>query len=90
MKKFSGGKTITPCFTVRFCHFINLDSFQGEKHIFLDRYGWGIYEGQCDREGNTCGFGRWIATWGQTAKKHEGLVYTGCFKNDKNEGYGEF
>ena len=33
-----------------------------KTQIMLSGSFWGIFEGQCDYEGNTCGEGRWVCT----------------------------
>ena len=56
-----------------------------EKVFKHKDFGWGIYEGQCDKFGNCLGVGRWLCQdrirphWWQ-------LVEEGYYKNDKVEG----
>ena len=49
------------------------------------RYGFGIYEGQCDKAGNASGLGRWYVTEPSQAN-FKGIVIDGCFKNNAPEG----
>lgn len=47
---------------------------------------WGVYEGQCTKDGKTCGFGRWVIT-NPEEERYAGMTYTGCFNDDMCEGY---
>ena len=63
----------------------------GEKPFQLavagsDRTLWGVFEGQCDREGNTYGEGRWLCTEGN----YTGTTYEGSFFKDKPIGFGKY
>ena len=64
--------------------------------VFKTIYGYGIYEGQCDKEGNTCGEGRWVCTEPNKFTDHrakfnyKGVTFFGCFRNDAPDGFGEF
>ena len=52
---------------------------------------WGIYEGQCDQEGNACGEGRWVCKEhkeGKTGGQLYGTVFGGRFREDKGHGLG--
>ena len=77
--------------TVSFRAFINSNS--GHK-VFRTRYGFGIYEGQCDKDGNSCGQGRWVCTEPDAELvrtkpgfNYKGLTLEGCFKDDLLEGF---
>ena len=61
--------------------------------VFKTQYGFGIYEGQCDKDGNTCGEGRWVCTEPTKVVRdvnYKGVTFEGCFKDDSPEGFGEF
>ena len=47
---------------------------------------WGIFEGECDTFGNTCGEGRWVAVSGPK-EINIGMVYEGAFNNDLPVGF---
>ena len=63
--------------------------------MFKTIYGFGIYEGQCDKDGNTCGEGRWYCTEPTKFTDHragvnyKGCTYEGTFKSDVPDGFGE-
>ena len=55
----------------------------GQKAFKHQRYGFGIFEGQCDKAGNVCGEGLWVCT--EPAGGNDlwkGLRVEGCFQND--------
>ena len=55
------------------------------------RYGVGIYEGQCDKDLNTCGEGRWYCTEPTPGRPEwKGLIMEGCFKGNAPEGFCKF
>ena len=56
----------------------------------IDAYGFGIYEGQCTKNGDTCGMGFWRCTEppAHKAKDWLGLTYEGYFKNDRPQSFG--
>ena len=52
------------------------------------RYGFGIYEGQCDKSGNVCGEGRWHCTEPVEGRDDwKGVIIEGCFKGNEPEGF---
>ena len=56
-----------------------------EKVFKHKDFGWGVYEGQCDKYGNCLGIGRWLCQ--DNIRPHWfNLVEEGYFKNDKVEG----
>ena len=55
------------------------------------RYGFGIYEGQCDKAGNTSGEGRWYCTEPVKGRPDwKGLSLEGCFKGNMPEGFSKY
>ena len=72
----------------------NIFIYTGTK-VFQTIYGYGIYEGQCDKDGNSCGEGRWLCTESAQFTDHrrnldyKGCTFQGMFKNDCPEGFGE-
>jgi hypothetical protein len=61
----------------------NFAFFYCKKAINHHFYGWGEYEGQCDKNGNTCGEGRYICR----SSHRYGSTMTGTFKNDEAHGF---
>ena len=54
------------------------------------RYGFGIYEGQCDKTGSICGEGRWYCTEPSANKPEwKGCIIEGCFKGNLPEGFSK-
>ena len=72
-------------------YLLNHCNFVGVKAFKHERYGFGIYEGQCDKNGNTCGEGRWVCTEPPPGRDPwKGIVVEGTFKNDIPTGFGMF
>ena len=79
-----------PCTTVSFSILLSFIGFVGVKAFKHPRYGFGIYEGQCDKAGNACGEGRWYCTEPVVGRPDwKGVILTGCFQNNAPEGFSK-
>ena len=73
-------------------------SVLGRKEFEHELFGWGVFEGQSDKFGNTCGEGRWYCTdatahldLGSGFKRPTlGIVQEGCWKDDNPVGYSKY
>ena len=64
--------------------------FIGKKQLNT-RFGWGLFEGQCDKDGNCNGKGCFVVTntpSGADYEKWIGMTYEGFFRFDKPHGFG--
>ena len=90
-KKSFGSRSTTRFTTVSLKQHYLTAFHVGVKAFKHPRYGFGIYEGQCDKAGNACGEGRWLCTEPVEGRLvWKGVTLQGCFKGNNPEGFSKF